>query len=53
MLAEGAVVGAEVVAPNADAVGLVDGDEGGLAAGEHLGKAGDAHPLGRDEEEVE
>ena len=53
VLAEGAVVGAEVVAPDADAVGLVDGDEGGLAAGEHLGKAGDAHPLGRDEEEVE
>ena len=53
MVAEGAVVGAEVVAPDADAVGLVDGDEGGLAAGEHLGEAGDAHPLGRDEEEVE
>ena len=53
MLAEGAVVGAEVVAPGADAVGLVDGDEGGLAAGEHLGEAGDADPLGRDEEEVE
>ncbi len=53
MLAEGAVVGAEVVAPGGDAVGLVDGDEGGLAAGEHLGEAGDAHALGGDEEEVE
>ena len=53
MVAEGAVVGAKVVAPDADAVGLVDGDESGLAAGEHLGKAGDAHALGRDEEEVE
>ena len=53
IFAEGAVVGAEVVAPGADAVGLVDGDEGGLAAGEHLGEAGDAQALGRDEEEVE
>ena len=53
VFAEGAVVGAEVVAPGADAVGFVDGDEGGLAAGEHLGEAGDAQALGRDEEEVE
>ncbi len=53
MLAEGAVVGAEVVAPGADAVGFVDGDEGGLAAGEHLGEAGNAQALGCDEEEVE
>ena len=34
-------------------MGLVDGDEGGLAAGEHLGEAGDAHALGCDEEELE
>ena len=53
VVAEGAVVGAEVVAPGGDAVGFVDGDEGGLAAGEHLGEAGDAHALGRDEEELE
>ena len=53
MFAEGAVVGAEVMSPGADAVGFVDGDERGLAAGEHLGEAGDAEALGRDEEEVE
>ena len=53
VVAEGAVVGAEVVAPLRDAVGLVDGDEGGLAFGEHLGEAGDAHALGRDEEKLE
>ena len=53
MFAEGAVVGAEVVSPGADAVRLVDGDEGGLAAGKHLREAGNAHALGRDEEEVE
>jgi hypothetical protein len=34
-------------------VGFVDGDERGSAAGEHLGEAGDAHALGRDEEELE
>ncbi len=44
-VAEGAVVGAKVVAPAGDAVGFVDGDEGGLAAGEHLGEAGDAKAL--------
>ena len=32
VVAEGAVVGAKVVAPGGDAVGLVDGDEGGLLA---------------------
>ena len=53
VVAEGAVVGAKIVAPDADAVGLVDGDEGGLAAGKHLGETGDAHALGSDEEEVE
>ena len=53
MFAEGAVVGAEVVAPGGDAVGFVDGDERGLAAGEHLGEARDAHALGGDEEELE
>jgi len=46
VVAEGAVVGTEVVPPDADAVGFVDGDEGGLAAGEHLREAGDAHALG-------
>ena len=53
VVAEGAVVGAKIVAPGGDAVGLVDGDEGGLAACEHLGEAGDAHALGCDEEELE
>jgi hypothetical protein len=33
-------------------VGFVDGDEDGLALGEHLGEAGDAHALGGDEEKV-
>ena len=53
IVAEGAVVGAKVVAPGGDAVGFVDGDEGGLSPGEHLGEAGDAHALGCDEEELE
>ncbi len=53
VVAECPVVGAEVVAPGGDAVGLVDGDEGRLALGEHLGEAGDAHALGGDEEELE
>ena len=34
-------------------MGFVDGDERGLAAGEHLGEAGDAETFGCDEEEVE
>ena len=34
-------------------MGLVDSDEGWLAASEHFGKAGDAEAFGRDEEEVE
>ncbi|MCU1320057.1 MAG: hypothetical protein JWP98_1575 [Edaphobacter sp.] len=34
-------------------MGLIDGDEGGFAAAEHLRKAGDAHALGSDEEELE
>ena len=38
--------------PGGDAVGFVDGYEDGLALGEHLGKAGDAHTLGRDKEGV-
>jgi hypothetical protein len=50
---EGAVVGAEIVTPAGDAVGFVDGDEGGCAAGEHFGEAGDAETLGSDEEELE
>ena len=32
---------------------FVDGDEGGLAAGEHGGEVWDTHALGRDEEELE
>ena len=53
VFAEGAVVGAEIVAPGGDAVGFVDGDERRLAAGEHLREARDAHALGSDEEELE
>ena len=34
-------------------MGFVDGNEGGLALGEHGGEAGDAHAFGGDEEEVE
>jgi adenine deaminase len=34
-------------------MGLVDGDECGLALGEHLGEAGDAEAFGSDEEELE
>ena len=53
MLAEHAVVGAEIVAPLRDAVRLVDGDERRLALAQHLGKAGDAQPLRRDEEKLQ
>ena len=52
-VAEGAIVGAKVVAPGGDAVGLVDCYEAGLFPGEHLGEVGDAHALGRDEKELE
>ena len=52
-VAEGAVIGAKVMAPGGDAVGLVDGDEGRLASSEHLGEVGDSHALGRDEEKLE
>ena len=52
-VAEGAVVGAKVVAPGGDAVGLVDGDETRLAPGEHLREVGNAHALGCDEEELQ
>ncbi len=34
-------------------MGLVDGDERGLAAGEHLREVRDSHALGCDEEELE
>ena len=53
VLAEHSVVGAKVVSPLGDAVGFVDGDECGLALGEHFGEAGDAKALGGDEEELE
>ena len=53
MLAQGAVVGAEVVSPLGDAVGFVDCDEGGFTLGEHLGEARNAHSLGGDEEKIE
>ncbi len=53
VLAERAVVGAKVVSPGGDAMRFIDSDERRFAAGEHLGKAGNAHALGRDEEELE
>ena len=34
-------------------MGLIDGDQRRRAAGEHLGEAGHAQALGRDEQEVE
>ena len=53
MLAQHAVVGPEVVAPLRDAVRLVDGDQRQLALGQHLGEAGHAQPLRRDEEKLQ
>ena len=53
VLAEHAVVGAKIMAPLGDAVGFVDGDQGRLALGEHLGEAGDAKAFRGDEEELE
>ncbi len=44
--AQHAVFGAEVVAPLADAVGLVDGDQGDLLAGEAVQVAGCIRPSG-------
>ena len=41
------------MSPGGDAVGFVDGYEGRLATGEHLGEVGNAHALGCDEEELE
>ena len=52
-VAESAVVGAKIVTPGGDAVGLVNGDERGLLFCEHRGEVGDAHALGCDEEELE
>ena len=52
-LAQHTVVGAKVVPPLRNAVGLVDGDQCGLGAGEELGEARHAQSLGRDKEEVE
>ena len=53
IVAEGAVVGAEIVTPAGDAVGLVDGDQGGATTGKHLGESGNAEAFGGDEEEPE
>ncbi len=53
ILAEHAIVRAEIVAPLGNAVGFVDGDQGRLALGKHLGKASDAQALGCDEEELQ
>jgi len=53
IIAQGAVVGPEVVSPLRDAVGFVDCDERGPSLGEHLGKSGNSHAFGGDEEKLE
>ncbi len=50
---QGEVVGPEVVAPLGDAVRLVDGEEGDLAAGEQVEGAVQAQPLGRQVQQVQ
>ena len=52
-LPEQPVVGAEIVSPLRDAVGLVDRHQRQRALRQHLGEARHAQPLGCDEEEVE
>ena len=52
-LAQQPVVGTEVVAPLGDAVRLVDRDQLRPATFQELDEAGDAQPLGRDEQEVQ
>ena len=53
VLPEHAVVGAEIVSPLGNAVGFVDGDQAGLALGQHLGEAGNAQAFGRDEQKLQ
>jgi len=53
ILAEHPVVGAKIVTPLGDAVGLINGDERWRPFGQHLGEAGNAKAFGSDEEEVE
>ena len=53
VIAQGAIVGAEVVTPLRDTVSLVDGDEGEWSLREHLREAGDAEAFGCDKEELE
>ena len=53
VLAEHAVVRPEIVPPLGNAVRLVDGDQRRLALRQHLGEAGHAQPLGRDEQELQ
>ena len=48
-----AIFGPEVVAPLAEAMGLVDGKERNVDAGQQLGEAGCRQPLGRHIEQVE
>lgn len=50
---QGEVVGPEVVAPLGDAVRLVDGEEGDLAAGEQIQGALQTQPLGRQVQQVQ
>jgi len=53
VFAESAIVGTKVVAPGADAVSLVDRNQARFTSRQHLREAGNAHPFGRDEEEVQ
>ncbi len=53
VLAQHPVIGTEVVAPLRDAMRFVDGDQGRLALGQHLAKAGNPQPLRRNEEELQ
>lgn len=50
---QGQVVGAEVVAPLGDAVGLVDGEDGDLTPGEQGERRVEAQPLGGEVQQVE
>ena len=51
--AQRAVVRTKIVTPSGDAVRLIDGDQGRLAASQHLWKARHAQPLRCDEQELQ
>ena len=51
--AELAIVGPEIMAPLADAMRLVDGEQRDIDIGDELQEAGRHDPLGRDVEQIE